>query len=279
LRDIRCLLALTAITLGGCAFDSLVMADDSSFSRGPSRFGALHHPTELPAAGEGYWIPPIWSDRGLNYGIDELVGMLVHVGRTLELQDEGLVLGVGDLSRPSGGRSPWHRSHQTGRDVDLLFFVRDQEGKRVRSQTMFKHGIDGTQRGAGDGATHVFDVAANWLMVAALLDNPIAEVQYIFIQDDLRQLLLEHAMKIDAPRSLIARAAEILRQPSDSAPHNDHVHVRIFCPKSDLNHGCVDFGQLRWHKRDYKYASRLERLKVDVEMPEGVISALPWLLR
>lgn len=287
MREIDCLGALRVCVVlcctlsGGCAFDGLVMADDSSFSRGPSRFGALHHPTELPALGQGYWIPPVWIDRGLNYGVDELVGMLVHVGRTLDLQGNGLVLSIGDLSRPSGGRSPWHRSHQTGRDVDLLFFVRDHQDTPVRSNTMFKHGADGVQRGLATVVEkHGFDVAANWHMVAALLDNPIAEVQYIFIQDDLRQLLLEHADKSGVSRSLIARAASTLRQPSDSAPHDDHMHVRIYCPKGDLVHGCVDFGQLRWHKRDYKYEGRLERQRQYEDIvPEGAVGALPWLWR
>ena len=96
-----------ALSAGSCVFDSLVLSDDSSFSRGPSRYGALHNPARLPTEGQGFRIPPRWSDRGLNYGVDEVIGMLVHVGRTLALRDPALVLGVGDISRPSGGRSPW----------------------------------------------------------------------------------------------------------------------------------------------------------------------------
>lgn len=269
-----------ALLASSCVFDSLVVSDETSFSRGPSRYGALHNPARLPVAGKGYWIPPIWSDRGLNYGIEELVGMLVHVGRTLDMRKDGLVLSVGDLSRPRGGRSPWHRSHQTGRDVDLLFFVRNHEGKIVRGKTMFHHDKNGAQIGAASPEeTHHFDVAANWHMVAALLDNPLAEVQYIFIQDDLRQLLLDYAGMSGVKPSLIARAARTLMQPGDSAPHDDHMHVRIFCPKSDLKFGCVDFGRMRWHKRDYKYERRIERQPAIEEwLPALAVSAGPLLL-
>ena len=269
-----------ALLAGSCVFDSLVVSDETSFSRGPSRYGALHNPARLPVAGKGYWIPPIWSDRGLNYGVEELAGMLVHVGRTLEMRKEGLVLAVGDLSRPRGGRSPWHRSHQTGRDVDLLFFVRNHEDKIVRGERMFHHDKNGIQVGAASAEeTHRFDVAANWHVVAALLDNPLAEVQYIFIQDDLRQLLLDYAGMSGVKPALIARAARTMMQPGDSAPHDDHMHVRIFCPKSDLRLGCVDFGRMRWHKRDYKYERRIERLpELEEVIPTSIVSSMPLLL-
>lgn len=282
-RQIQTLAIVLGLTLSGasCAFDSLVLADESSFSRGPSRYGALHNPVRLPTEGQGFWIPPIWSDRGLNYGVDEVVGMLVHVGRTLALRDSSLVLAVGDISRPSGGRSPWHRSHQTGRDVDLLFFVRDHKNNVVRSDTMFHHDKSGAQIGASEASeAHQFDVAANWYLVEALLSNPIAEVQYIFIQDDLRQALLEYAGMSGVKHSLIARASHILMQPGDSAPHDDHMHVRIYCPKTDLRFGCVDFGKMRWHKRDYKYERRIERLRgYESALLEDGLPLLPWLWR
>jgi penicillin-insensitive murein endopeptidase len=165
--------------------------------------------------------------------------------------------------------------------VDLLFFVRDSKDKLVHSENMFRYDGNGMQVGAASPAeAHRFDVAANWYLVDALLNNPVAEVQYIFIQDDLRQMLLDYASISAVPPALIARAAQTLLQPGDSAPHDDHMHVRIYCPKSDLRYGCVDFGQLRWHKRDYKYASRIERLPVMEQLlPEGSMPVLPWLWR
>lgn len=283
MRQLQALVMLLSIaaTAGSCVFDSLVRSDDSSFSRGPSRYGALHNPAQLPIEGQGFRIPPRWSDRGLNYGVDEVIGMLVHVGRTLALRDPALVLGVGDISRASGGRSPWHRSHQTGRDLDLLFFVRDHSDKRVRSAAMLHHDKEGREIGPALATkAHRFDVAANWYLVHALLTSPIAEVQYIFIQDDLRQLLLEYAGMSGVKHSVIARAAHVLMQPGDSAPHDDHMHVRIYCPKSDLRFGCVDFGKMRWQKRDYKYGSRIERLPGYKDLlPEGAVSFFPWLWR
>ena len=39
-----------------------------------------HHAiaVRLPAEGDGFWIPPRWSSRGLNYGTDELVTLIVR---------------------------------------------------------------------------------------------------------------------------------------------------------------------------------------------------------
>ena len=37
---------------------------------------------------------------------------------------------------------------------------------------------------------------------------------------------------------------EACKQPGDSAPHNDHLHVRIYCPIEDRQFGCVDRGRL-----------------------------------
>ena len=277
----QALVLVATLLSSACVFDGLVTADDSGFSHGPSRYGTLHGPSQLPVQGGGYRIPERWSERGLNYGVEELVSMLNYVGRSLELQSQDLVLSVGDLSRPAGGSSPWHRSHQTGRDVDLLFFVRDAKGRRMVSDTMYKHDSQGHALAAGEGGAHSFDVQANWLLVAALIENPIAEVQYIFIQDDLRHLLLEHAMQIGAHRALLTRAFEVLRQARDSAPLDHHLHIRIYCPLVDLRSGSEDFGKLRWHKRDYKYARRIERLRRYDKLGAvaEAVAALPWLWR
>ena len=281
-RQIAVTAVLGAVALcSGCIYDGLVLEDGSGFSRGPSRYGMLYDGAKLPVRGQGHWIPPTWATRGLNYGVDELVSTVVYTGRALQLEDERLVLGVGDISRAHGGRSPWHRSHQTGRDVDFLFLLKDKAGQPVRNDRMRKHDASGAERvPAGKKAEFFFDERANWLLVAALLDNPVAEVQYIFVQADLRELMLDYAAHSGVDRALIERAAETLTQPSDSAPHDDHMHVRIFCPQDDLAAGCVDFGQMRWYKKDQKYGGRVQRLRRYDELMANIgVGMSTWLVR
>ena len=258
-----------------------VIDDGTSISYGPSNQGTLLRPAMLPVRGEGYVIPGKWRRRGLRYGTDELVAFVVHTGRRVHALLPRSTMQVADLSPRRGGPSRWHRSHQTGRDVDILFFVVDQKGRRVLPDDMIHFAADGTVEtsdepdgSSGDAATGDsstasdtageeddtggkrslrFDVARNWILVRELISNPIADVQYIFVYDPLAQLMLDHAREIGEPDALIVQAGMLLRQPGDSAPHDDHFHVRIYCAPTDRIVGCRDRGSLRWTKKDAKY--------------------------
>jgi len=68
--------------------------------------------------------------------------------------------------------------------------------------------------------------------------------QYIFFYEPLTQMVLDYARSIGEPELVIERARALLRQPGDSLKHDDHMHVRIFCPASDIPYGCEDAGNL-----------------------------------
>lgn len=258
-----CLVA-ACIALTGCPQHGLVH-DGTSISYGPSNRGTLIYPTRLPDRGEGYWTPRRWATRGLRYGTDELISLLVYVGRRIERESPGARVGIADLSPRRGGPSAWHRSHQTGRDADLLFFATDITGTPIELRAMLPFASDGTAVlppghpglralfGGPAARTVYFDVARNWLLVRALIENPVAPVQFLFISDALKQMLIDHARAVGEPEHLIQKAGFLLHQPGDSLPHNDHIHVRIYCAPSDRVHGCRDRGVLRWVKKDYKY--------------------------
>ena len=77
-----------------------------------------------------------------------------------------------------------------------------------------------------------------------LLTAPEAPVQWIFIYQPLANRLIDHAQQLGEPEALIARARRTLRQPGDSARHDDHMHVRIYCSATDRAYGCVDIGPM-----------------------------------
>jgi penicillin-insensitive murein endopeptidase len=84
------------------------------------------------------------------------------------------------------------------------------------------------------------------------LQDPEIEVQWIFVQRDLAsRLMLQGVAERDDP-ALLARASQIVRQPSDAVPHDDHMHVRIYCDPDDRNLGCTDHGPERWWKKRWK---------------------------
>jgi penicillin-insensitive murein endopeptidase len=194
----------------------------------------------------------LWTRRGNNFGTDELVSIVVRAARRVASEQPESILYVGDFAQEHGGPSPYHRSHQTGRDADLIFFALDEQGRPQKVPSgMYKFGADGwTIRGT---PRLQFDVVREWLLVRALLEDPVVDVQHLFISAPLRQMLLDHATQLGEPKELVERARLVLQQPIDALPHDDHLHLRIFCPVSDRVLGCRDRGPLRWFKKTYKY--------------------------
>jgi penicillin-insensitive murein endopeptidase len=259
------------ILLGGACAQLGPFTDGSSVSYGWTNNGALLDGARLPARGDGYEIPRVWSDRGLNWGTDELVGIIVRAARRVQLDAPGAPLYVGDMSPRRGGESQWHKSHQAGRDADLLFFLIDSTGKPVPApDEMIELGADGATP-ATDGRGHkipqlFLDIPREWALVRALLADPVADVQWLFISRPLKRLLLDYARSIHEPADVVERAASVLQQPNDAPPHDDHLHLRIFCPTSDRALGCKDREPLRWFKKTWKYLETARRV-TPVELP------------
>lgn len=275
-------LLTAALALAGCASigGTNGVHDGSSLAYGWHNRGRLVDGARLPDKGDGYVVPPTWASRGNLYGTDELVGLIVRAGRRLALEQPDAPLFVADLSPERGGRSKWHRSHQTGRDVDLILFALDEQGRPAPAPSqMASFAPDGRARVVdGNGKPVVperwitFDVERNWRVVRALASDPAADIQYLFLADHLRARLIAHAIAIGEPADLVAAADALLRQPNDSAEHDDHLHVRIYCPVDDRSLGCRDAGPLRWWKKAYKYLP-FERLAKLMKTP-GPLSAL-----
>lgn len=170
-----------------------------------------------------------------HFGTDELVGLLERASQAVAARSPGARLTVGDLSRRGGGRFRPHRSHQSGRDADVGFYVVDGEGATLDLDRFFDFRRDMTVR--NHDALH-WDLARNWQLVEALVSDEVP-VQWIFVSRPLRAHLFEEAARQGASAEVIEHAQAILEQPSHGGVHNDHFHVRIFCPASD-HPRCLD---------------------------------------
>jgi penicillin-insensitive murein endopeptidase len=149
---------------------------------------------------------------------------------------------IADLSQNAGGAAHlFHKSHQTGRDVDILYYVRDALGNAFEPDAMH---VFNRKLVAVDGSGITLDVPRTWALVRELLTAREAYVQYIFMYAPIAEKLIDYAKAHDESETVIARAMKTLKQPGDSAPHNDHLHVRIYCPENDRVYGCVDIGPL-----------------------------------
>jgi len=253
---------VAAVGAGSGCIAPGILTDGTSVSGGTFSNGYLRHGKRLPPQGDGYIIPQLWQDRGANFGTDELVAAIRRAARRVAKEYPGGVLGVADLSLPGGGESALHRSHENGHDADLIWYALDETGKPVAPvDSMPTYGRD-LWAGAPHPTPNVvfgpftprrFDVRRNWALVRALLDDPGIEVQYLFVHNRLRRLLLDHAARLSEDEELLDRAEALLKQPGDSLPHDDHLHLRIYCAPSDRQLGCRDYGQLRWWHKRYKY--------------------------
>ena len=203
----------------------------------------------------------------MGFATPELVGLLRRCAARVSQAHPGTHLQTGDLSARQGGRTRWHSSHQSGRDADILFLARDARARPVALPTFVGFGPDG--RSTSHAQRYVFDEERNLALVLALLDDPQVAVQWIFVADWLRDRLVARARADGLDEALIRRLGLVLHQPSDSNPHADHFHVRIYCPVEDRLHGCwywgpvwswVDVGDGPWRER----AAALERL---LDMP------------
>lgn len=121
---------------------------------------------------------------------------------------------VGHLSREGGGYLSPHKSHQSGRDVDLGFFYKGGENwYRV-------------------GTPQNLDLPRNWTLVRALITD--TDVEMIFVASYIQRMLESYAISQgEDPAWLEA----VFRGTSGRPPllrhapgHANHFHVRFYCP-------------------------------------------------
>jgi penicillin-insensitive murein endopeptidase len=224
------------------------MAVRSSLGPAALRFGlSLGSPTEGHLIGGAHLVPteylriePADTAGDVRWGLEPLVGMLDRAGRAVRRQHPGTVLSVGHLSREGGGDIEQHRSHESGRDADVAFYVRGAAGRQLLSPHFVAFRADGT---APTWPGAYFDDARNWTLVSSLVGDPEAHVTHLFVASPLRARLLAYAEHAGAPQAIRMRAAELMQQPHGVLPHDDHFHVRIGCPAHMS--GCVENPTLR----------------------------------
>ena len=198
------------------------------------------------------------------YGTQELVTWLTSLFADVNGADPDNVVFLGDLSGRRGGDVAQHRSHASGRDVDIFFVASDRSGKPMHDlPAMIRFDREGRAIRWSPAKTWptiheripdaAFDARRNWAVVRAMLSNRSVEVQWIFIDEALGALMIAEAGREGEPPELVEKARALLHQPTDSQPHDDHMHVRVFCAPTDRSFGCTDKGPKRWLKKHWKY--------------------------
>ncbi len=160
---------------------------------------------------------------GRNFGTRETVTILrtaiAAVVRRFPTGTHPLV--VGDISKPDGGTFKPHKSHQSGRDVDVGYYQTGTAPHRL--MRVWPQNID---------------AARTWTFVEAMLAND--QVQYMFIDWHLQKKLYEYARdEAGVPADKLAKwfSYPDARDKRGAAikhlkGHADHIHVRFWSPQA-----------------------------------------------
>jgi hypothetical protein len=174
---------------------------------------------------QGFGYKFIHAGRQTNWGTKPLVDGLRRIAAYMRGTGKAETdLAVGDISSANGGQLGGHASHQTGRDVDIGFYMTDAaSGKAADTLNFvrFTGGRDGLT-GNNNGRPVRFDAERNWMLVQAILANPDPAFKptHIFIANHLKAAVL--AAGANAPER--GRAAALM---SYWPGHDNHLHLRV----------------------------------------------------
>ncbi|MBX7115145.1 MAG: penicillin-insensitive murein endopeptidase [Myxococcaceae bacterium] len=150
-----------------------------------------------------------------SYGTDETISYLIAAIENVRAQyPNAPPLRVNALSASEGGYLRPHKTHQSGRDVDLGFYYPTANVVMAREREKY------------------IDVALNWALLKSLVT--VADVQVIFLDRRVQKVLYEHALKNGEDPTWLAslfhagKASIVQHAPR----HRDHFHVRFYNPRA-----------------------------------------------
>ncbi len=214
--------------------------EQGSISVGDTSYGYLvgaRHIDEGAALG----ILPRQRARNLGYGTDQIVQLLEDAARRFQGRTKTRFW-IGNIARRSGGDIPYSVSHNSGRDADVALAYTDAKGAAADPPDLLSVDAYGTTRDKDH--KYRFDAPRTWQIIKALLESDRAQIEFLFLARGLTERVLKHAQEKKEPAELIERASAVLLQPG-GAPHDDHLHVRVYCSERDVEGGCLNSGPLR----------------------------------
>lgn len=182
-----------------------------SMSVGFPNAGRIINGVQFPSTGGNWKV----IDPNETWGTQETVDALIDA---ILAANEGVPnmppLRINDISKKDGGWHKPHRSHQSGRDVDIGFYY------------------------PGDGAPIIqrhragcIDLARNWALVRALVTGGLT--QFILVDKRVAAALHGYARSIGEDEAWlddIFRGADPIIK--HAPKHRDHFHVRFYNPRA-----------------------------------------------
>jgi murein endopeptidase/LysM repeat protein len=193
------------------------LASLGPMSVGQCGAGALVNGVQMPK-GEG-WL--LMDGSGSSWGTQETIDFLQTAIAKVRTQfPSSHKLFIGDISMKSGGYFVPHKSHQSGRDVDISYY--------------YKVGDKNDARWYRRATAANLDRARTWAFVRALITE--TDVQYIFMNTSVQKLVKEFARSAGEDDAWLDSIFQVGNR-GGAAPiilhaegHDTHIHIRFFNP-------------------------------------------------
>ena len=286
------LAAAIAALMGGCAELGVVISDGTSISIGKPSHGYLIEASGCRTAARASRRATVWkrAQQPLRHRRADRSDRRRRRGgwRRRYRRQAGRRRPVG-ARRRRGARV--HRSHQSGRDVDLLYYMRDADGKPFEADAM--RVFDATRRARATAAASRIDMPADVAArQGAASPRPRRACSTIFMYEPIAQAAHRardedrRARGADRARAQDAQAARRQRAPRRSLArprllHASRPRVRLRRHRPD---GAARRARGRGEGRAGRAAARRDRRARRRSRAVGAptmlhIDALPWQLR
>jgi penicillin-insensitive murein endopeptidase len=232
---------LTLATLGAAALTVAVAAGAQEATSTSQAVGVPHR----GSLRDGVQLQPgpglrLLRRGGTQWGTEELIGLLGRAAARVDGEEPGgPPLVVGDLSRRRGGRLRPHHSHQSGLDADIGYYYEDRDAHPVAVDRFLRLSRERCARARA--GLRCLAPERTFRLLAALLDDPVARVQWVLLAFDLRESILAGGRALRVEPEVLDRVTRATAHREGSESHRDHLHVRIYCPADDRPR-CQDIG-------------------------------------
>jgi|GEM_PF-1298392 Murein endopeptidase len=170
-------------------------------------------------------------ERNRHYATNELMAVLLEMGRFSQKIAPNHKLAIGDISAPKGGKLSGHASHQMGVDVDVVYYFKD-----VTKPKLFLHAIaNGQKRAKAASIDPDFMVEEQWKLLKHTVS--LQWTDRIFVHPKIKAAFCQLAEKNGELKNDTNPfgASETLRRLRPEFNHGDHFHLRTLmrCNKED----------------------------------------------
>ncbi|MNT16643.1 Penicillin-insensitive murein endopeptidase precursor [compost metagenome] len=168
-------------------------------------------------------------ERNRHFATNELMAVLLNMGRYTKKNLPGHTLAIGDISAAKGGKISGHASHQMGVDMDVVYFFKDAPKPKLFKRAYWRNA-------KGEGVKDPdFMIQEQWKFLKHIVS--LQWTDRIFVHPNIKLAFCKIAEKSGELKDDKGEFGpiETLRRLRPEMNHGDHFHLRtkMRCNKDD----------------------------------------------